>query len=146
MMMLNATNIKLDLTPELEKHQQYFKYAGRQYLNVKKENSIIEDLEIKFNVNVDDNFTMTTWNLLKQWYNLGYNPANGQLHYKREMIGGIVAHIHDRQGVVIRRVEFVNVQLFAIDGMDFGWAESGIIDANAHFCADYWIETFFDIK
>lgn len=145
MMMLNATNIKLDTTKDLTKHAQYFKYSGRQFLNVKKENSIVEDMTIKFNVNVADTFSMTTWNFLKKWYDLAWNSQTGELHYKREMIGTIVAHIHDRQGVVIRRVEFKNVQLYGITEQEFTWDEEKILDTSAKFIADYWIDSYFDV-
>jgi hypothetical protein len=146
MMMLNARNIKLDLTKNLKIHEQYFKYSGRQFLNVNKENSIIKDLDINFNVNVDDKFSMTTWNLLKKWYDLAWNSQTGELHYKREMVGEIVAHIHDRQGVVIRRVEFKNVQLYGLKEQDFNWEEEKILDTTGKFIADYWIDQYFDIK
>ncbi len=146
MMMLNARNIKLDLTKNLKIHEQYFKYSGRQFLNVSKENSIIKDLDINFNVNVDDKFSMTTWNLLKKWYDLAWNSQTGELHYKREMVGEIVAHIHDRQGVVIRRVEFKNVQLYGLKEQDFNWEEEKILDTTGKFIADYWIDQYFDIK
>ncbi len=146
MMMLNARNIKLDLTKDLTKHAQYFKYSGRQFLNTKKENSIIEDMTIDFNVNVDDKFSMTTWNLLKKWYDLAWNSQTGELHYKREMIGEIIVHVHDRQGVVLRRVEFKNVQLYGVKEQEFTWDEEKILDTQAKFIADYFVDQYFDIK
>jgi hypothetical protein len=146
MMMLNARNIKLDLTKNLKIHEQYFKYSGRQFLNVNRENSIIKDMDINFNVNVDDKFSMTTWNLLKKWYDLAWNSQTGELHYKREMIGEIIVHVHDRQGVVLRRVEFKNVQLFGIKEQEYSWEDEKILDTNAKFIADYWIDSYFDIK
>ncbi|MFM2393338.1 MAG: hypothetical protein RLZZ546_1320 [Bacteroidota bacterium] len=146
MMMLNARNIKLELTKNLKVEKQFFKYSGRQFLNVNKENSIIEDLDINFNVNVDDKFSMTTWNLLKKWYDLAWNSQTGELHYKREMVGEIIVHVHDRQGIVIRRVEFKNVQLYGVKEQEFNWDEESILDTNAKFIADYWTDVYFDIK
>ncbi len=146
MMMLNARNIKLELTKDLKIEKQYFKYSGRQFLNVNKENSIIEDLNINFNVNVDDKFSMTTWNLFKKWYDLAWNSQTGELHYKREMIGEIIVHVHDRQGIVIRRVEFKNVQLYGVKEQEYNWDEESILDTNAKFIADYWVDMYFDIK
>lgn len=146
MMMLNARNIKVATTPDLKIEKQYFKYSGRQFLNVNKENSIVDDLQINFNVNVDDKFSMTTWNLLKKWYDLAWNSQTGELHYKREMIGEIVVHIHDRQGIVLRRIEYKNVQLFGVGEQEYTWDEEKILDTNAKFIADYWIDTYFDIK
>ncbi len=145
-MMINARNINLNLTPELDVQDQYFKYSGRLYLNTKQDNSVIKDLSIDFNINVDDRFSIRTWNYLKKWYDLGWNSQTGELHYKREMLGQIVAHIHDRQGVVVRRVEFRNVQLVHVKEMDFGWEKQELMDGNVKFIADYWVDQYFDIE
>jgi hypothetical protein len=144
-MMINARNIDLNLTQDMNTAEQYFKYSGRLFLATKKENSTIKDMKIKFNVNVDDRFSIRTWNYLKKWYDLGWNSQTGELHYKREMVGTIVAHIHDRQGVVVRRVEFRNVQLVGLKGMTFDWGEENIIDGEVSLMADYWIDQYFDI-
>lgn len=145
-MMLSAVNINLDLTKELGVVKQYFKYSGRQYLTTNKDNSIISGLKIKFNINVSDTFSMTTWNLLKQWYDNGWNSQTGQLHYKRNNTGRIIAHIHDREGVVIRRVSFEAVQLTGITGMSFAWDNETILDCEGTFIADYWIDMYYDLK
>lgn len=145
-MMLNAVNINLDLTKDLNIVEQFFKYSGRQYLTTNKSNSIIKDLSIKFNINVSDTFSMTTWNMLKQWYDNGWNSQTGQLHYKRNNTGRIIAHIHDREGVVIRRVSFESVQLVGVTAMTFDWADEKILDCTGKFIADYWIDMYYDLK
>lgn len=144
-MMLNTRNISLDLTKNLKVEEQYFKYSGRLFLNTDKGNSVIKDMKLKFNINVNDKFSITTWNYLKKWYDLAWNSQTGELHYKKEMVGSIVAHIHDRRGVVVRRVEFMNVQIFGLDGMTFTWDNEGIIEGEASFISDYWIDQYFDI-
>lgn len=144
-MMINARNINLNLTEDLGVAEQYFKYSGRLFLATAKANSVIKDLSISFNVNVDDKWSIRTWNYMKKWYDLGWNSQTGELHYKREMVGTIVAHIHDRQGVVVRRVEFRNVQLQGLKGMEFNWENELIIDGQVKFIADYWIDQYFDI-
>ena len=145
-MMINAKNINLNLTPDLKIEKQFFKYSGRLFLNTAQDNSVIQDLSIDFNVNVDDRFSIRTWNYLKKWYDLGWNSQTGELHYKREMVGQIVAHIHDRQGVVVRRVEFRNVQLVGIEAMNFAWSSEEIIEGKVKLMADYWIDQYFDIE
>lgn len=144
-MMLNAKNINLDVTPNLEPVSQKFKYSTRLYLTTPKSTSI-DNLEINFNINVDDNFSMRTWNYMKKWYDLAWNSQTGELHYKKDMIGEVVAHIHDREGVVIRRTEFKNCQLKSIDSMNFDWGEDGIISGKASFASDYWVDQYFDIQ
>lgn len=140
-MSMQATSINLDLTPDLPEVTQYFKYSGRVFLNTKPENSLAK-FAIKFNVNVTENFAIDTWNMLKQWYDLGWNSQTGELHYKSEMIGTIVAHVHDRKGIVIRRVEFRNVMLNKLSGMALEWSKGEIYNIEASFIADTWIDLY----
>lgn len=144
LMTLQATSIDLDLTPDLELKYQYFKYSGRAYLNTKPENSIAE-FTIKFNVNVTDKFALDSWNMLKQWYDLGWNSQTGELHYKAESVGGIVAHVHDRKGIVIRRVEFKNVLLHKLGGMKVDWSSGELYTVEASFVADTWVDLYQNI-
>jgi len=145
-MMINAKNIDLNLTKPLKVEEQYFKYSGRLFLNTVQSNSVITDMNINFNINVDDEFLIRTWNYLKKWYDLAWNSQTGELHYKREMVGTVVAHIHDRQGVVVRRVEFRNVQLFGLDTMTFDWGDESIMEGSMNLISDYWIDQYFDIQ
>lgn len=147
LMMISTKNITLDLTPTLGTVKQSFKYSGRLYLQTPtSENTTINDLQLEFYINVDDKFSMRTWNYMKKWYDLAWNSQTGALHYKREMIGSIVGHIHDRKGQVLRRVEFVNVQIKGIDGHQFSWDSTEIINGKATFCADTWYDSYMDIK
>jgi hypothetical protein len=43
------------------------------------------------------------------------------MNYKRDMVGTIIANLHDKRGEVIRRGIFYNVQLTGLDGaFDYG--------------------------
>ena len=110
--------------------------------------SIVDNLSIDFEINVDDNFSIRTWNYLKKWYDLAWNSQTGELHYKRDIVGTITSHIHDREGVVIRRIEYRNVQIKDLNGgfEDLGWAKNEIASGNAVFSADYWVDQYFDIS
>lgn len=143
-MSMQATSINLELTPDLEVSKQYFKYSGRQFLNTKQENSLSK-FTIKFNVNVTDKFAIDTWNMLKQWYDLGWNSQTGELHYKSEMIGTVVAHVHDRKGIVIRRVEYRNVMVTKLSGMSLEWSKGELYSCDAEFVADTWIDLYRNI-
>lgn len=144
-MMLNATNISLDLTKDLGVAKQYFKYSGRQFLTTMKDNSVVDNLKIKFNLNVSDSNVMTTWNLLKKWYDNGWNSQTGELHYKKNNTGQITANIHDREGVVIRRVQYMNVQLKGLSSMEFKWEDETILSIDATFIADYFVDMYYDL-
>jgi hypothetical protein len=143
-MMIATKNIDLDLTPSLSVEQQKFKYAGRNYISTPTDTTI-RNLKLNFNINVSDTFSIQTWNFMKKWYDLAWNSQTGELHYKRDMVGTIVAHIHDRKGQVIRRVEFRNCQITGIDSQTFTWDNASILDSSATFTADYWIDSYYDI-
>lgn len=143
-MMMNAMNIDLNLTPELGVKEQKFKYSDRVFLITPEKTSI--EFEIEFNINVDNSFSIRTWNYMKKWYDLAWNSQTGELHYKADMVGGIVAHIHDREGVVVRRTEFKNVMCRGVEGMKFSWEGADIIKGKAMFVADYWIDQYYDIQ
>jgi hypothetical protein len=143
-MMINTSSIKLNTTPELTTVAQNFKYSQRAYITTPK--TTLATFDLNFNINVDDNFSIKTWNYMKKWYDLAWNSQTGELHLKKDMVGTIVAHIHDRAGVVIRRVAFQNVQLLKVGDMDFDWNKNEILQGSASFVADYWIDSYYDIK
>jgi hypothetical protein len=148
-MMLNTTAINGHVTtPDLNTAIQRFKYSGRLFLMPPQaENSVVENLSINFEVNVDDAFAIKTWNYLKNWYDLAWNSQTGELHYKRDMTGTIVVHLHDREGVVIRRIEYRNVQIKGVNGgfEDLDWSAGDIARGSANFAADYWVDQYFNI-
>lgn len=143
-MMINALNITLDLTPDLNTSKQKFKYSDRVFIMQPEKTSFTFD--INFNINVDNQFSIRTWNYMKKWYDLAHNTQTGELHYKKDMIGNLVAHIHDRNGVVIRRTEFKNVQIYGLSGMTFSWDSNSLISGTAKFVADYAIDQYYDIQ
>jgi hypothetical protein len=146
LLLQQATNVDLAaLTPEIASSKQRFKYSERAFLNAGPASTTYEPT-IKFNVNVNNQGSMETWNTLKAWYDLAWNSQNGYLHYKADLIGTIIVNQHDKKGLVIRRVTFQNCQLQSITG--FGtlqWEQSGGIDeCSAKWIADYWIDEYID--
>lgn len=142
-MMINTLGITLNLTPDIGTKEQKFKFSDRVYLLQPNKTSF--EFDIEFNINVDNQFSIRTWNYMKKWYDLAHNTQTGELHYKKDMIGSIVAHIHDREGVVVRRTEFKNVQLTGLGGMAFKWENNSFISGSAKFVADYAIDQYYDI-
>lgn len=142
LMLEQATNIKLDLTKDIEVQTQRFKYSTRAFVTMPKETHT--NFDIMFNVNVNDSGSMETWNTLKAWYDLVWNSQNGALHYKADIIGTIIVNQHDRKGLVLRRVTFQNAQIMGVDGAELKWDSTEIWSAGARFVADYWIDEFID--
>ena len=143
MMLQQATNIDLDLTPAIETKEQKFKYSTRMFMMTPTKTSV--DFNIKFNINVDDNGSMVVWNTLRAWYDLVWNSQNGSLHYKSDIIGTIIVNQHDKKGVVIRRVTFQNCQIKQVGSAALAWSSSEIWnEVQAEFVADYWVDEFID--
>lgn len=143
-MMMSANKVDLDLTPKLDVATQAFKYSQRLYARTPSKTAL-ESFTIDFAMNVNDKNSILTWNYMKNWYDLGWNSQTGELHYKRDMVGGIVAHIHDRAGIVVRRVEFINVMCLGVQAMNFAWSESDILSGQATFACDYWIDQYWNV-
>lgn len=143
LMLQQANSVSLDLTKDIDIKDQRFKYSTRAFVTVPNQTHI--EFDIKFNVNVNDQNSMETWNVLKAWYDLVWNSQNGALHYKSDIIGTIIVNQHDRKGVVLRRVTFQNVQIRGVDGISLAWGTNDIwSDVTGKFVADYWIDEYID--
>lgn len=142
MMLQQATNVELDLTKDIEIKSQRFKYSTRAFVTVPDQTHT--EFTVKFNVNVNEQGSMETWNALKAWYDLVWNASNGTLHYKSDIIGTMVVNQHDRKGVIIRRVTFQNVQIRGVSSASLAWETNDIWSVDAKFVADYWIDEYID--
>jgi len=143
LLLQQATNISLELTPDISTNKQIFKYSTRKFVGTPEKTDI--DFSIKFNVNVNKQNSMETWTALKAWYDLVWNSQNGTLSYKSDIIGTIIVNQHDRKGVVLRRVTLQNAQILGISGLELDWSKNADIwDATAKFVADYWIDEYID--
>jgi len=144
LMLQQANTVTLDLTPDISTAMQRFKYSTRAFMTTPEKTHI--DFDIKFNVNVNNQGSMETWNVLKAWYDLVWNSQNGTLHYKSDIIGTIIVNQHDRKGVVLRRVTFQNAQIKGVGSIELDWSQNSSIWENvtAKFVADYWIDEYID--
>jgi len=141
----NATKISLNNLTEhdVAEKTQRFKYSTRAFYTTPTKTH--GNLQIPFQVNVNNNGSIEVWNTLKAWYDLLFNSQNGSLHYKSDLIGTIIVNQHDKKGVVLRRVTFQNCQLFKLQGYDLDWSSNGIIESvNADFAYDYFIDEYID--
>jgi hypothetical protein len=145
----NATAVEgIEVHKGLETAEQRFKYSTRMFLTM-PQNTSIDGLNIKFNVNVGNAGDVFNYNALRAWYDLAWNSQNGTLHYKRDIVGTIVINHHDRKGFVIRRITLHNCQIKNItgyfDSVDWSDTTSIITDVNAEFVVDYWTDERVDL-
>lgn len=135
----NIKSIGLPAYKELPPITQRFKYSTRKFLGVPEDTSTTFNMVLNMNQNED--YQIFTWRIMKDWYDLGWNNEDGTLHYKRNMIGDVIIHLHDKEGHVIRRITYHNCQLNQITGFDesITWDNnSDVFELTANFVADYW--------
>ena len=144
LLLQNALNIDMNLTQfDVGVKEQRFKYSTRQFLTTPTKTS--GEFNIKFNVNVNQQGSMETWNALKAWYDLVFNSQNGSLHYKSDIIATVIVNQHDKKGVVLRRVTYQNVQIKQLAGYSLDWTSNNIIESvQADFIYDYFIDEYID--
>lgn len=144
LLLQNALNIDFNLTEfDIAVKEQRFKYSTRAFLTTPTKTTV--EFNIKFNVNVNQQGSMETWNCMKAWYDLVFNSQNGTLHYKSDIIGTIIVNQHDKKGVVLRRVTFQNAQIKKLQGYGLDWANNTIIESTqADFICDYFIDEYLD--
>tara|TARA_B100001173_G_C16010199_1_gene557368 strand:- start:158 stop:781 length:624 start_codon:yes stop_codon:yes gene_type:complete len=141
----NATKISLsNLTNfDVADATQRYKYSTRKFLTTPSKTD--GELQIPFQVNVNQAGSMEVWNTLKSWYDLVFNSQNGALHYKSDIIGTIIVNQHDKKGVVLRRVTFQNCQLKSLTGYDMDWSSNTIVEnVEGSFIYDYFIDEYLD--
>lgn len=148
----NATHLLLENTleapmptyPELKSVSQRFKYSTRLFL-MTPDSTSIEDMAIKFNINQNNDYQMFVFKILKDWYDLGWNNETGTIHYKKNLVGDIVIHQHDREGKVIRRVSYHNCMLKKWEGMEtLSWeTNTAVLDMTAHWAVDYFEDFYY---
>lgn len=141
----NTLSIKLPTYKVLATIPQRFKFSTRMYVNMPADTSII-DLAITFNMNQNaKTYSVDTFRIIKDWYDLAWNNEDGSTHYKRNMIADIVCHHHDKEGHVIRRVTWHNCQILSFAGYeDLAWETGDIVGPlTATFCADYWEDFYY---
>jgi len=140
----NARNITLPLTPPIELQTQRFKFSTRAYVALPAQTHN-PDVSILFNLNENDKNAVFIWNILKSWYDLAWNSQTGETHTKKEMIGNIIVNQHNKKGQVIRRVTYRNCQIIEVSSMDLSWEETTkIMECTAKWVADYWEDLYID--
>lgn len=144
LMLENARNITLPVTPDIEVATQRFKFSTRTYVTLPTQTHV-SDLSINFNLNENSKNAVFIWNILKAWYDLAWNSQTGETHTKREMVGNIIVNQHNKKGQVIRRVTYRNVQIIGVGEIELNWdSPQDILEVAAKFVADYWEDLYID--
>jgi len=140
----NTTKANMPTYPPLGTKEQRFKYSTRLFVMTPTETSI-KDMGISFNLNQNDDYQIFVFKMLKDWYDLAWNNETGTLHYKKNMVGDIILHQHDREGKVIRRVTYHNCQFHTFTGMEqLDWSSNTeVMSLEAKWAVDYWEDFYY---
>ena len=97
------------LTPTVGNVVQKYKFAERHYAAAGPDKTSLE-LTITYTLNINDAHENYIYNMLRKWYDLIYNPQNGQSLVKKDYAGGSLMTIyeHDRDGAIWRKVTCLN--------------------------------------
>lgn len=97
------------LTPSVGTVVQKFKFAERHYAAAGPEKTSLE-LAITFTLNLNEAHENYIYNMLRRWYDLIYNPQNGQMLTRSQYSSGSILDIleHDRNGAVWRKIKCYN--------------------------------------
>jgi hypothetical protein len=93
------------LTPNVGTVVQKYKFAERHYAAAGPDKTSLE-LTITYTLNINDSKENYIYNMLRRWYDLIYNPQNGQMLTKKEYAKGSRMKIyeHDRDGSIWRQI------------------------------------------
>jgi hypothetical protein len=140
----NSVTAKMPTYPTLGVVDQRFKYSTRLFVMMPDTTSQ-KDLKFTFNLNQNDDYQIFCFKILKDWYDLAWNNETGTLHYKKNLVGDIIVHQHDKEGKVIRRVTYHNTMMTAFTGMeDLDWsAVTEIMKLDASFVCDYFEDFYY---
>lgn len=97
------------LTPNVGTVVQKYKFAERHYAAAGPDKTSLE-LTITYTLNINDSHENYIYNMLREWYDLIYNPQNGQMLTKKEYASGSTMTIyeHDRDGTIWRKIKCFN--------------------------------------
>jgi hypothetical protein len=97
------------LTPTVGTVVQKYKYAERHYASAGPDKTSLE-LSVTYTLNLNDECQNYIYNMLRKWYDLIYNPQNGQMLTKSQYAKGSLLYIieHDRNGAIWRKITCFN--------------------------------------
>jgi hypothetical protein len=97
------------VTPTVGTVVQKYKFAERHYASAGPDKTSLE-LQITYTLNLNDSHENYVYNMLRKWYNLIYNPQNGQTLVKEQYAKGSVLRIYeyDRGGAIWRKITCFN--------------------------------------
>lgn len=137
----SITGLAVDILPAAPIEQNY-KFATRRYSGGEPSTSDMT-LAMEFEVNLNDNNSMTVYKILRQWSDLIYNPLTGAMGLKKDYVGSIVISIFNKEGGVFRRIRIPSCFLNEpINAMELDYENASIYTITTSWICDYWEDIF----
>lgn len=127
-------------TPKYQKYKNYPRaFVGGAITDPTQE------IELSFEVNLNDANSMYVYKAIRQWCNLAYDPLTGKMGLKKEYSGGPMTIVQfNANGDIFRQLTFPNVIPGSmVKGPDeYDWSSEDIFKVEEwKLIATYWDET-----
>ena len=137
----SITGLTVDITA-VDPVQQNYKFATRRYAGGEPTTSDMT-VTMDFEVNLNDQNSMVTYKILRQWSDLIYNPLTGAMGLKNDYVGSMVISIFNKRGDVFRRIRIPSCFIStAINPMELDYENASIYTLSTSWICDYWEDTF----
>jgi hypothetical protein len=121
--------------------EQFYKFAKRTYAAARPEDTTAQ-IEIEFEVNLDEDNSPYVYNILREWANIIFDPLTGAQGLKRNYTGEMYVAIFNKRGNIYREFRFKPVFLINnFNEMELDYVSDDIYRLTATFQADAWTET-----
>lgn len=111
----------LAINKEIGVQEQKFKFVTRSFAS--QPDTTVVDVEITFELNLNEANEAYTYKTLKQWYNLIYNANTGAMGLKKDYVGSIIVTQYNRAGDIFRTVTledcFISSGIPFLEGGDY---------------------------
>lgn len=131
--------LSLDKLPSSE-NEQFYRFHKRRYAGSVVDTTI--DLDMTFEVNVDENLIMYPYNILKAWSRLIYDPQTGFQTLKKDYTGSLTLEVHNKVGAVLRTMYFPMIFLSKpVKDWSLEYNTENIYECDCSFAAENAVDT-----
>lgn len=138
---LSVKGVEVNKMPEVV--PQKYKSATRSFSGGMVADTSIE-VELSFEVNLDDNNSMYVYKALRKWCDIIYDPLTGRMGLKKDYVGGpMIINYFNKNGDIFRQVQMPTVfPTTAIPAIESDFNSNDVYKIDGFkFKADYWEET-----
>ena len=120
---------------------QTYKFAKRAYAKATPNDTLV-NLDVKFEVNLNDENNMYVYNTLRGWGDLIYDPLTGRQGLKKDYVGEIYLGIFNKAGDIFREFRFAPAFLKEpLSAITLDYNSDSIYQLTAKFVCDTYRET-----